>query len=204
MITPKIKQLLIILATLLIGCGSPRALLNVSVNTKEITREDFLKKIKGVLITNGYEVKEENKEAGFITTNFNKNWSFKSGDNEETTLRLQIGANYIQSPDGKIQISLTPIVKEKVVESKSFSFWNVFTAVIDLVGSLISGKGEDLGVDGVLVWYDEDDRDTESFALRKPETIPRTKMLLSFLKVSDEITVALGLTKDQVKLNISK
>lgn len=200
-----IKNIFIVFVALFVGCSTPRALMDVRVNPKNITRDDFINKVRGIFVKNGYKIMEENKESGFIATKFDKQWTYKSGEFLETTIRLQIFANYRILSDGEIQIELTPNVKVKEVNTE-FSFWNIASQVIGGIARSISGtlKEEDYGTDGYLFWYDEKDRDLTSFTLRSKDEPSRIIMLQSFLKVAEEIATDCGLTKDQLILNITK
>jgi hypothetical protein len=184
--------------TMLFGCGSSKLLFDVTATPENQTYDDTYNKVKAAIVNNGFDVKEEDKDAGFITTTYKK-WSYTSGG--IVTLRLQIRANVHKLAGGKAQVVLTPGVKEAVKEVAKKS---VLETVVEVAKVLLTKttEEEDLGEDRQLVYYDEKDRDI-GFLTSEDKKI-KIAMLKTFLKLADDVGNACGLTKDQLKLNISQ
>lgn len=193
-----------VLLLLFVGCSS-KALLDVSAAT-ESTQEETFNKIKGAMVNNGFDIKDENGEAGYITTTYKK-WSFtkQEGGNpgsqieKRITLRLQMRAKIGKSPDGKIQITLSPGVKQHIKEIDEPS---LLGAVVEVAKIALAKPSEevDLGDDDMLKFYEPKDREIGFFT--SDEEKIRIGMLNAFLKTSDEIAAVCGISKEQMKFNI--
>ena len=104
-------SLFILLLFSFVGCGSTTmSLLDVKATSTKITSEKAYNTITSILVDKGFDVKVANKDIGLITTEYK---SFGSVDgNPPFDFYLQIKSQVTTRPDGKLQIKLTPVVKE--------------------------------------------------------------------------------------------
>ena len=94
-----------------IGCSSPRmTLLDVKATSDKLATDKAYNAITSILVDKGFDVKVANKDIGLITTEYKK---FGSVDGDPSfDFYLQIKAQATSRPDGKLQVKLTPQVKE--------------------------------------------------------------------------------------------
>ncbi|MDP1966140.1 MAG: hypothetical protein Q8K93_28545 [Reyranella sp.] len=94
-----------------IGCGGPiMTLLDVKATSDKITVEKAYNTATEILVDKNFDVKVANKDIGLITTEYKK---FGSVDGEPPfDFYLQIKTQIKTRADGKLQITLTPLVKE--------------------------------------------------------------------------------------------
>ncbi len=95
----------------LVGCGGPMmTLLDVKATSDKLTPDKAYNMITSVLVDKGLDVKVANKDIGLITTEYKQ---FGSVDgNPPFDFYLQIKSQVTTRSDGKLQIKLTPQVKE--------------------------------------------------------------------------------------------
>ena len=96
----------------LVGCAGPQIkLLSIKATSDKLTVEKAFNSISAILVDKGFDVKVANKDIGLVTTEYKK-----FGAVEEFgppfDYYLQIKAQVKSTPDGKVQIMMTPIVKE--------------------------------------------------------------------------------------------
>lgn len=98
-------------ASLLIGCsGQKTALMDVKATSDKLTIEKAYNIITQAFIDKGFDIKIGNKDLGLVTTEYKK---FGSVDgNPPFDFYLQIKAQAKTRQDGKIQITITPVIKE--------------------------------------------------------------------------------------------
>ncbi|NUN69785.1 MAG: hypothetical protein HUU02_08760 [Bacteroidetes bacterium] len=200
-----LRSLLIMFTAAVIGCSGP-ALVEVNTSTDKVAMEEAFNAIKGVIVSNGFDIKDENLSAGFITTTYKK-WSYTKqssgpsggkGESKRITLRMQLRLTMTKAADGKINIVLTPGVKQHEQDlDPSF-----LEAAVDIAKFAMSKTDpvEDLGDDARLEYFEEDDR--ESGFLTSDEKKIRQTMLKAFLKTSNEIAGVAGVSKEQLKFII--
>ena len=94
-----------------VGCSTTMmTLLDVKATSTKITSEKAYNTITSILVDKGFDVKVANKDIGLITTEYKQFGSV--GGNPPFDLYLQIKSQVNNRPDGKLQIKLTPVVKE--------------------------------------------------------------------------------------------
>ncbi len=93
------------------GCAGPTmTLLDVKATSDKIASDKAFHTITSVLVDKGLDVKVANKDIGLITTEYKQ---FGSVDgNPPFDFYLQVKSQVTNRPDGKLQIKLTPQVKE--------------------------------------------------------------------------------------------
>jgi hypothetical protein len=96
------------------GCTLPVTLNTVQsfdVKSKRINQADAFKKITGILVDKGFDIKTSNQDAGIVTTEYKKFASH--GTSPPFDYYLQIKATMRQAPDGQLVVRLVPLVKEQ-------------------------------------------------------------------------------------------
>lgn len=193
---------LFLAALLVTGCSSP-TMLEMNTVADKVPQEEAFSRIKGVLVSNGFDVKSEDAAAGFITTSYKK-WSYtrteggpNGGKSKEfkVTLRMQMRVKVVKGADGKTVIQVTPAVKQLEEETET----SLLDAAVT-VAKLAMGKDNeevDLGDDAQLTYYKEDDREPGIFTPDEKKT--RLTMLKTFLKTSNEIATACELPRENLK-----
>ena len=102
---------LFIIALVFNGCGGPATILmDVKATSDKITAEKAYNVATGVLVDKGFDIKVANKDIGLITTEYKK-WGAVDG-NPPFDFYLQIKTQIKTRPDGKLVVTLTPLVKE--------------------------------------------------------------------------------------------
>jgi hypothetical protein len=76
-----------------------------------MNQADAFKKITGILVDKGFDIKTSNQDAGIITTEYKKFASH--GTAPPFDYYLQIKATLRQAPDGQLVVRLVPLVKEQ-------------------------------------------------------------------------------------------
>ncbi len=105
--------LLVFVVSFFVGCGGPQmTLLDVKATTDKLTSEKAYNVVTTVLVDKGFDVKIANKDIGLITTEYKKYGAVESYGNPPFDFYLQVKAQIKNRPDGKLQIVLTPLVKE--------------------------------------------------------------------------------------------
>jgi len=108
-----LKPILLFLLPLmaLIGCGGPMmTLLDVKATSDKLASDKAYNTITTILVDKGFDVKVANKDIGLITTEYKQ---FGSVDgNPPFDLYLQVKSQITTLPNGKLQVKLTPQVKE--------------------------------------------------------------------------------------------
>lgn len=197
--------MLLLLSLLAAGCSGP-ALVEVNTSTDKVVLEEAFTAIKGVMVSNGFDIKEENLAAGYITTTYKK-WSYTKqssgpsggkGESKRITLRMQLRLTMTKAPDGKINIVLTPGVKQHEQDLDP----TFLEAAVDIAKFAMSKSepAEDLGDDARLEYYEEDDR--EPGFLTPDDTKIKQTMLKNFLKTANEIAGIAGVAKEQLNFII--
>jgi hypothetical protein len=81
------------------------------VKSKRVNQADAFKKITGILVDQGFDIKTSNQDAGIVTTEYKKFASH--GTSPPFDYYLQIKATMRQAPDGQLVVRLVPLVKEQ-------------------------------------------------------------------------------------------
>ena len=96
-----------------IGCSTTMTtLLDVTATSDKITSDKAYNTITSILVDKGLDIKVANKDIGLITTEYKKFGSVESYGNPPFDYFLQIKAQIKNRPNGKLQIVLTPLVKD--------------------------------------------------------------------------------------------
>ncbi len=107
------KFLMLLIALLyLSGCIATQrmALLDIKGASDRITKDDAYNKTTMILVDKGFDIKLGNKDLGLLTTEYKQ---FASVDSSPPfDFYLQIKTMIKDRPDGKIQVTLVPQVKE--------------------------------------------------------------------------------------------
>jgi hypothetical protein len=187
------------------GCSGP-ALVEMNTFTDKVAMEEAFNAIKSVMVSNGFDIKDENLSAGFLTSTYKK-WSYTKqsggpsggkGESKRITLRMQLRLTMTKAPDGKINIVLTPGVKQHEQDLDP-SFLEVAVDIAKIAMTKTEPE-TDLGDDARLEYYEEDDREP-GFLTQEDKKIKQT-MLKTFLKTANEIAGVAGVSKDQLKFII--
>ncbi|MBF0430092.1 MAG: hypothetical protein HQK83_02345 [Fibrobacteria bacterium] len=192
----------------LIGCAPSRSLVDISGTIEQQSSQETLSKIQAVFISNGFDIVQKDEEAGFLTTSYKK-WTYKSGagsdEGEETViLRLQMRATVTTPTEGNIRIVLTPVLKEAIEQEENKSFTeSVIDAAVTITKAITKQPTEeDLGEDRTISYYGKKDRKIKFYT--PDEKKLEVKILNTILKVSKEVSTTLGISEEQLKLNIVK
>jgi len=103
----------ILIALMVVSCGGPATmLLDVKATSDKITAEKAYNMTTGVLVDKGFDVKVANKDIGLITTEYKKWGAVEPWGQPAFDYYLQIKIQIKTRQDGKLQITITPLVKE--------------------------------------------------------------------------------------------
>ena len=113
---PKIGRKLIFLvcaAALGSGCAAvtKNTVQSFDVKTDRIDSGTAFNRVTGILVDRGFDIKTSNKDAGILTTEYKKFAS--EGDSPPFDYYLQIKTSMRTASDGRLDVRLTPIVKEQ-------------------------------------------------------------------------------------------
>jgi len=104
--------MLCILLILTSSCMETRyAVLDVKGASDKVKKEEAYNRITMILIDKGFDIKMGNKDLGLITTEY-KQFGSISG-NPPFDFYLQIKTTLRDRPDGKLQVVMTPVVKDQ-------------------------------------------------------------------------------------------
>lgn len=78
--------------------------------SKEAEKEQAINSVMNILVDRGYDIKLSDKEAGILTTEFNKYASL--GDNPPFDYFIQIKVT-VRHDDDKLSLKLIPLIKEQ-------------------------------------------------------------------------------------------
>ena len=124
------------------GCALPVTLNTVQsfdVKTKRIDQAIAFKKITGILVDKGFDIKTSNQDAGIVTTEYKKFASH--GTSPPFDYYLQIKTTLRQAPDGQLVVRLVPIVKEQnrlnaaAYTERELSFYTGTPSTVRLISS---------------------------------------------------------------------
>ena len=105
--------LTVIMTFVLVGCSGPRTiLLDVKATSDKLTVEKAYNSVTSVLVDKGLDVKIANKDIGLITTEYKQFGSVETYGSPAFDFYLQIKTQIKTRSDGKLQITMTPLVKE--------------------------------------------------------------------------------------------
>lgn len=100
----------VLLTLMLLGCGGPATiLLDVKATSDKLTSDKAYNAVTAVLVDKGFDIKFSNKDVGLITTEYKK-WGELDGT-PPFDFYLQIKIQIKNRPDGKLQITMTPLAK---------------------------------------------------------------------------------------------
>ena len=174
--------LVLIIASLLIGCGLGLKVTRVTVQSFEIQeseaeKESAINSITNILVDRGFDVKMSNKEAGIVTTEYKKFASV--GDNPPFDFYMQIKAT-VRPKAGKLLVKLSPVVKEQ-------NRLNVAAFT-----------------EHELSYFTGDPKTIRHLKSMDPETGWRAQAMTMFNNVVSEVAKTFGLTFDDVIQNVTK
>jgi hypothetical protein len=105
---------IIFLVFMLFGCGSATmTLLDVKATTEKLTVDKAYNSLTSILIDKGFDIKLGNKDLGLVTTEYKQVGGYSpllSSTNFDKYLQIKAQAKI--KPDGKLLLTLTPIVKD--------------------------------------------------------------------------------------------
>ena len=94
------------------SCMATRyAVLDIKGASDKVKKEEAYNRITMILIDKGFDIKMGNKDLGLITTEYKQFASL--GGNPPFDFYLQIKTTLRDRPDGKLQVVMTPIVKDQ-------------------------------------------------------------------------------------------
>jgi uncharacterized lipoprotein len=176
----KINFLVIFVAfVLFISCSAPVTFVEVQsfeARSTKLTPDKAFDAVTMILVNRGFDIKMSNKDVGLITTEYKKFAS--TGGNPPFDLYIQIKA-VIQDIDGKVNVKLSPIVKEQNrINAAAFT-------------------------EHELSYYTGDPKNVALIKSMKKEGW-RSEAQIIFMNVVNDVAQSLGISVEEVKQNVTK